>query len=136
MKSESSNATQLQRENRPYEVTPEVGPSNVTTKKGSSELAQEGPCEGTFEKVPHELTPSHKIFVKTITGKTIVLDVIPDESIENIKKKIGDVEGRPVDSRLTWAGKQLQDDLTLIDYNITMESTLCEHIRRRGAPSE
>lgn len=50
MKSESNNALQL----------PEVGPSEVTTTEGSSELTQEGPCEGTFEKVPHELTLSHE----------------------------------------------------------------------------
>lgn len=131
MKSES-NATQLQRESRPYEVTPEVGPSEETTTEGSSELTQERPCEGTFKKAPHELTLSHKIFVKTITGKTIVLDVKPDDSIGNIKKKIEDVEGRRADSRLTWASKELQDDLTLIDYNIRKESTLFEHIRRRG----
>ena len=73
------------------------------------------------------------VFVKTLTGKTITLDLDYSDTIDIVKEKIQVAEDIPPDQqRLIFSGSQLEDGKTVANYYIENESTICLVLRLRG----
>mmetsp|Transcript_5428 Transcript_5428/g.10337 ORF Transcript_5428/g.10337 Transcript_5428/m.10337 type:complete len:123 (-) Transcript_5428:101-469(-) len=98
---------------------------------------------GPFHKPPFTASPSlhsalsirggMQLFVKTLTGKTVSIEVEEGESIEDVKAKIAEKEGIPPEQqRLIFGGQQLQDQKTLQDYDVGDDATLHLVLRLRG----
>ncbi len=74
-----------------------------------------------------------QIFVRTLGGRTITLDVEPTDTVEHLRETLQSKRGVPPDFvRLVFGGKELQDEHTLDDYGIHSECTLHFLLRLRG----
>lgn len=74
-----------------------------------------------------------QIYLKTLAGRTIVMSVEPDETVDSLKKKIEQREDVPPNQqRIIFSGKQLEDGRTLDEYSIINRSTLHLVLRLRG----
>ena len=105
---------------------------DTSERKENTERNSEGRLEHILS-----IQGGMQLFVKTLSGKTISVDVEPDESVESLKAKIAEKEGVPVDQqRLIFGGKQLDSLKSLSDYDIDDDSTLHLVLRLRGGVYE
>ncbi|KAM0054173.1 putative Ubiquitin-like domain-containing protein [Helianthus debilis subsp. tardiflorus] len=90
-----------------------------------STLAEFRICKESMLTLMRILRGFMRLFIKTLTGKTITLEVKPSATIRDVKSKICDTEGIPVyQQRLVFKGNELDDGPTLSDYNIHNDATV------------
>ena len=93
---------------------------------------------------PHRFSPcclslpgGMQVFVKTISGKYITLDILPETTVLALKQQVYNKEGIPVDAQIfVFAGKSLQDEHLLSEYGVMQESTLFLMLRLKGGRSK
>jgi ubiquitin C len=96
-------------------------------------LADYGVTAGATMHLVLRLRGGMQILVKTLAGKTITVDAEEGDSIEQLKQKLNEKEGIPVDQqRLIFSGKQVEDQRTLADYGVTAGATMHLVLRLRG----
>mmetsp|Transcript_73416 Transcript_73416/g.147842 ORF Transcript_73416/g.147842 Transcript_73416/m.147842 type:complete len:131 (+) Transcript_73416:92-484(+) len=90
-------------------------------------------CGQSSRGVLGRLRGGMQLMVKTLDGKTVTVEAEEEDTIEDIKNKIMEKEGVPVDQqRLIFGGKQLDSDKTLADYDVQEDSTFHMVLRLRG----
>ena len=87
----------------------------------------------TLTHVNKRVTPVRQIFVMSLNGRTIALEVEDDILVLEVKQQIEDIEGIPLNQqRLVFSGKQMEDPRTLRHYNVRNNSTVSLLLRLRG----